>query len=180
MAASDVELLSRAWEAFARGDLNRATEALDPVVRWYGAEDPDAETRTNGGRVRLAAFRRRRFSSMTLDERDRRGSPRSQSTKVGGLVRLRELPRHRAPTHDPRETRFPLVLAGSRARRGRPILCAARTRPSTRDNTATAVGIRGAERRRTRERADNACSLRRRGYAASGADASALARCSAR
>ena len=43
MAASDVELLRRAWEAFVRGDLDEATDVLDPAVRWYGAGDPEAE-----------------------------------------------------------------------------------------------------------------------------------------
>ena len=43
MAAADVELLRRAWAAFARGDVKTAAEALDPQVRWYGsdAEAPD-------------------------------------------------------------------------------------------------------------------------------------------
>lgn len=44
MAARDIELLRHAWAAFARGDLTGATGVLDPNVRWYGAEDPDAET----------------------------------------------------------------------------------------------------------------------------------------
>jgi ketosteroid isomerase-like protein len=43
MAAADVELLRRAWAAFARGDVEAATDVLDPQVRWYGsdAEPPD-------------------------------------------------------------------------------------------------------------------------------------------
>jgi ketosteroid isomerase-like protein len=45
MAASDVELVRRAWEAFARGDVEAAVGALDPRVRWYGA---DAESPEDG------------------------------------------------------------------------------------------------------------------------------------
>ncbi len=43
MAAGDVELLRRGWEAFARGDVEAATDVLHPQVRWYGAgaEAPD-------------------------------------------------------------------------------------------------------------------------------------------
>jgi ketosteroid isomerase-like protein len=43
MAASDVVLLRRAWEAFARGDLEAVTEVLDPRVRWHGAGDDEHE-----------------------------------------------------------------------------------------------------------------------------------------
>jgi hypothetical protein len=39
MAASDVELLRRAWEAFSHGDVSAAAAVLDPQVRWYGADD---------------------------------------------------------------------------------------------------------------------------------------------
>ena len=42
MAASDVALLRRAWDAFARGDIDAATEVLDPQVRWHGAGDERA------------------------------------------------------------------------------------------------------------------------------------------
>ena len=43
MAAAEVELLRRAWAAFARGDTKAATDVIDPHVRWYGidAEAPD-------------------------------------------------------------------------------------------------------------------------------------------
>jgi ketosteroid isomerase-like protein len=43
MAAADVELLRRAWAAFARGDIKVATDVLDPQVHWYGidAEAPE-------------------------------------------------------------------------------------------------------------------------------------------
>jgi ketosteroid isomerase-like protein len=42
MADRDLELLRGAWEAFAAGDLEAATQALDPQVRWYAADEPDA------------------------------------------------------------------------------------------------------------------------------------------
>ncbi len=58
MAAGDVERLRRAWGAFARGDLDGATEALDPQVRWYGAEDPDAETSCRNRNDALAFIQR--------------------------------------------------------------------------------------------------------------------------
>lgn len=38
MAAADVELLRRAWSAFARGDVDAATDMLDPPVRWHGSD----------------------------------------------------------------------------------------------------------------------------------------------
>ncbi|MEA2131843.1 MAG: hypothetical protein QOJ85_4734 [Solirubrobacteraceae bacterium] len=38
-----VQLLRRAWAAFARGDLDAVTAALDPQVRWYPADEPEAE-----------------------------------------------------------------------------------------------------------------------------------------
>jgi uncharacterized protein len=37
MAAGDVDVVRRGWEAFARGDVEAATELLDAEVRWYGA-----------------------------------------------------------------------------------------------------------------------------------------------
>jgi antitoxin (DNA-binding transcriptional repressor) of toxin-antitoxin stability system len=43
MAESDVVLLRRAWEAFARGEVEAATEVLHPQVRWYGAGDDEHE-----------------------------------------------------------------------------------------------------------------------------------------
>jgi ketosteroid isomerase-like protein len=42
MAKADLELLRGAWKAFAAGDFDAATEALDPQVRWYAADEPDA------------------------------------------------------------------------------------------------------------------------------------------
>ena len=34
MSARDIELLRRAWVSFQRGDIDTATEVLDPDVRW--------------------------------------------------------------------------------------------------------------------------------------------------
>jgi ketosteroid isomerase-like protein len=41
MAAGDLELLRRAWDAFACGDLEAVAEILHPDVRWYGAGERD-------------------------------------------------------------------------------------------------------------------------------------------
>lgn len=52
MGDEDVELLRGAWEAFAAGDLEAATAALDPHVRWYAAGELDADgTCHNRGEV---------------------------------------------------------------------------------------------------------------------------------
>jgi hypothetical protein len=41
MSASDIELLRRGWAAFSRGDVEAASDVLDPNVRWYGAGEED-------------------------------------------------------------------------------------------------------------------------------------------
>jgi len=41
MSGSDIELLRRGWAAFFRGDIEAASDVLDPNVRWYGAGDED-------------------------------------------------------------------------------------------------------------------------------------------
>jgi ketosteroid isomerase-like protein len=43
MTRSDVELLRAAWAAFARGDVDAATAALHPQVRWYAAGEREGE-----------------------------------------------------------------------------------------------------------------------------------------
>ena len=58
MSPSDVEVLRRAWEAFARGDVEAATEALDPEVRWYASGEPAGEGACHH-REDAAAFLRR-------------------------------------------------------------------------------------------------------------------------
>jgi CBS domain-containing protein len=45
MAVGDIELLRQAWDAFARGDVDAATDVLDPEVRWFGV---DAEAPEDG------------------------------------------------------------------------------------------------------------------------------------
>jgi ketosteroid isomerase-like protein len=70
MAPSDVELLRRAWEAFARGDLDRATAVLDPAVRWYGAEDPDAEGACHNRDDALAFIQRALADGVTAEPLD--------------------------------------------------------------------------------------------------------------
>ncbi len=70
MAASDVALLRRAWDAFARGDLDRATEVLDANVRWYGAEDPNAETSCRNRDDALAFIKRALADGVTAEPLD--------------------------------------------------------------------------------------------------------------
>ena len=43
MSPSDVQMLRRAWGAFARGDVDAAADVLHAEVRWYGAREPDAD-----------------------------------------------------------------------------------------------------------------------------------------
>jgi ketosteroid isomerase-like protein len=73
MAQSDVELLRGAWDAFARGDVDAATQALDPQVRWYAAGDPGGEGACHN-REEAAAFLRRALAegltAELLDVRD--------------------------------------------------------------------------------------------------------------
>lgn len=70
MAASDIELLRDAWEAFARGDLDTATEVLHPKVRWYGAGEPDAEGSCHNRAQALAFIRRSLADGVTADALD--------------------------------------------------------------------------------------------------------------
>jgi ketosteroid isomerase-like protein len=58
MSNQDLELVRGAWAAFAAGDLDAATAALDPQVRWYAADEPDADG-TCHNRVDARAFLRR-------------------------------------------------------------------------------------------------------------------------
>jgi ketosteroid isomerase-like protein len=67
MAPIDVELLRRAWEAFARGDLDAATATLDPNVRWHGAEDPDAEGACHNRDDALAFIQRALADGVTAE-----------------------------------------------------------------------------------------------------------------
>jgi ketosteroid isomerase-like protein len=58
VSSSDIELLRGAWAAFERGEIETATEVLDPDVRWYGAGEPDAEGACHN-REQARAFIRR-------------------------------------------------------------------------------------------------------------------------
>jgi uncharacterized protein len=73
VTTSDVDLLRRAWDAFARGDVDAAVQALDPDVRWYAAGDPDGEGACHN-REQAAAFLRRALAdgvtAELLDVRD--------------------------------------------------------------------------------------------------------------
>ena len=40
---TDVKLVRRAWEAFARGDVSGVLTAVHPQARWHAAGDPDGE-----------------------------------------------------------------------------------------------------------------------------------------
>jgi len=73
MAQRDIDLLRGAWDAYERGDIDAATAALHPQVRWHAAGDPDGE----GGcrnREQAAAFLRRALAdgltAELLDVRD--------------------------------------------------------------------------------------------------------------
>ena len=72
MARSDVELLRAAWEAFARGDVEAATEALDPHVRWYAAGDLDGEGACRNREDAAAFLRRAMADGVTADLLDLR------------------------------------------------------------------------------------------------------------
>ena len=58
MGHDDAETLRRACDAFTRGDIGAATDALDPDVRWYAAGEPDGEGACHN-REEAAAFIRR-------------------------------------------------------------------------------------------------------------------------
>lgn len=88
MSAGDVELLRRAWEAFARGDLDAATEVLDSQVRWYGAGDLDGEGACHNRAEALAFIRRSLADGVTADALDFRDA----GDRVVVLVQTRQPP----------------------------------------------------------------------------------------
>lgn len=69
MAASDVVLLRRAWEAFAHGDVEAATAVLDAQVRWYGAGDDEHDGCRNRGEA-LAFIQRALADGVTAEAID--------------------------------------------------------------------------------------------------------------
>jgi ketosteroid isomerase-like protein len=65
--AQDLELLRGAWEAFAAGDLEAATAALDPQVRWYAADEPDADGTCHNRGEALAFLKRTRADGVSAE-----------------------------------------------------------------------------------------------------------------
>jgi hypothetical protein len=63
----DLELLRGAWEAFAGGDLEAATAALDPHVRWYAADEPDADGSCHNRGEALAFLQRTRADGVSAE-----------------------------------------------------------------------------------------------------------------
>jgi ketosteroid isomerase-like protein len=73
MTHGDVELLRRAWDAFARGDVEAVAQALDPQVRWYATGDPAGEGSCQDRDQAVAFIRRALAEGLTaelLDVRD--------------------------------------------------------------------------------------------------------------
>lgn len=70
MAATDVALLRRAWEAFALGDVETATEVLDPHVQWYGAGDDEHHGGCHSRDEALAFIRRALADGVTAEAFD--------------------------------------------------------------------------------------------------------------
>lgn len=70
MSARDVELVRRAWGAFSGGDVDAAAAVLDPQVRWYGAEDPEAEGGCANRDEALAFIRRALADGVTAEALD--------------------------------------------------------------------------------------------------------------
>ena len=67
MAASDIELVRGAWDAFARGDIDAALDVLDPDVQWYGAGDPEAEGACRNREQAVAFIRRSLAEGVTAE-----------------------------------------------------------------------------------------------------------------
>jgi ketosteroid isomerase-like protein len=67
MASQDIDLLRTAWEAFAAGDLEAATAALDPNVRWYGVDEPDADGSCHNRDEALAFLQRTLADGVTAE-----------------------------------------------------------------------------------------------------------------
>jgi ketosteroid isomerase-like protein len=65
--AQDLELLHGAWSAFAAADLEAATAALDPHVRWYAADEPDADGSCHNRDDARAFLRRARADGVSAE-----------------------------------------------------------------------------------------------------------------
>lgn len=87
MSERDVARLRRAWDALARGDLDTATEALHPQVRWYGVDDDDPAAGCQSRDDALAFIRRTLADGVTAEAFD----VREAGDRVVVLVRVRQL-----------------------------------------------------------------------------------------
>lgn len=67
MAASDVELLRRAWASFFAGGIEAVAHLLDPHVRWHGAGDPDHESACHSRDDALAFITRAREDGVSAE-----------------------------------------------------------------------------------------------------------------
>jgi ketosteroid isomerase-like protein len=74
MSTSDIELLRDAWAAFERGEIDAATEVLDPDVRWYGVGDPDADGACHNREQAQAFIRRSLQDGISTDLLDIRAA----------------------------------------------------------------------------------------------------------
>jgi hypothetical protein len=63
----DLDLARGAWAAFAAGDLEAATAALDPQVRWYAADEPDADGTCHNRSEALAFLQRTRADGVSAE-----------------------------------------------------------------------------------------------------------------
>ena len=67
MSQNDVETLRRAWDAFTRGDVAAAADALDPDVQWYAAGEPDGEGSCHDREEATAFIRRALADGLTAE-----------------------------------------------------------------------------------------------------------------
>lgn len=74
MAAGDLELLRRGWDAVARGDLEAVAEILHPDVRWYGAGERDEPGGCHSRGEALAFIRRALDEGVTSELLDVRAT----------------------------------------------------------------------------------------------------------
>jgi hypothetical protein len=88
MGNQDLELLRGAWEAFAAGDLEAATAALDPQVRWYAADEPDADGTCHNRGQALAFIRRARDEGVSAERAPRGRRPHRVDHPDPRTVRL--------------------------------------------------------------------------------------------
>ena len=85
MSQTDIALVRRAWDAFARGDVDAAVEAFDPRVRWHGAGQPDSEGACHNRQDADAFIRGLLADGVTAELLD----IRQAGDRVGALVQMR-------------------------------------------------------------------------------------------